>query len=177
MRFELLLLDAVDSSLGRVDHESLPQLSLMEMVVKEIANKDDICGDADEPKEIKEWKGVEIEDGEVVAIMWGECDLKGSVCLEWLPSSVKEFAVTWNRLTGTVNLASLPTSLKGLELGGNAFTAGSAMPRHAVRTTCTMKPLCTYRKWRGLRCSERSTGLSRAAWSRGSGGEGQLFPC
>ena len=129
MRFELLLLDAVDSSLGRVDHESLPQLSLMEMVVKEIANKDDICGDADEPKEIEEWKGVEIEDGEVVAIMWGECDLKGSVCLEWLPSSVREFVVTWNRLTGTVNLASLPTSLKGLELGGNAFTGSICLER------------------------------------------------
>ena len=39
---------------------------------------------------------------------------------------------------------------------------GSAMPRHVVRTTYTMKPLYTYRKWRGLRCFERLTGLSHA---------------
>ena len=40
-----------------------------------ITNKEEICGDADEPKDIEEWKGVSIEDGEVVAIMWGELDL------------------------------------------------------------------------------------------------------
>ena len=33
MRFELLFCDTVDSSLGRVDRESLPQQALLEMVV------------------------------------------------------------------------------------------------------------------------------------------------
>ncbi|KNH07684.1 hypothetical protein XU18_1685 [Perkinsela sp. CCAP 1560/4] len=99
MRFELLLLDAVDSSLGRVDHESLPQQTLMEMVIEEITNKEKICGDVDEPKDIEEWKGVEIADGEVFGIDWSHYGLRGSVHLEWLPSSVRDLVVTWNQLT------------------------------------------------------------------------------
>ena len=31
--------------------------------------------------------------------MWGELDLKGSLQLEWLPSSVKMFGVRGNNLT------------------------------------------------------------------------------
>ena len=47
MRFELVCLDALDSSLGRVDHESLSQQALMEMVIEGITNKREICGDAE----------------------------------------------------------------------------------------------------------------------------------
>ena len=77
MRFQFLFLDAVDPSLSRVDYESLPQQALMEIVIDGITNKQKICGDANEPKDIEEWNGVEIEDGEVVEIDWEEFDLKG----------------------------------------------------------------------------------------------------
>ncbi|KNH04860.1 hypothetical protein XU18_3985 [Perkinsela sp. CCAP 1560/4] len=70
MTFELVFLDTVDPSLGRVDLESLPQQALMEMVIEGIANKEKICGDVDEPKDIEEWKGVTVEDGQVVEINW-----------------------------------------------------------------------------------------------------------
>ena len=43
MIFELLLVDVVDPSLGRVDHESLSQQTLMEMVIEGITNKEAIC--------------------------------------------------------------------------------------------------------------------------------------
>ncbi|KNH05573.1 hypothetical protein XU18_3544, partial [Perkinsela sp. CCAP 1560/4] len=99
MRFELLFFDAADSSLGRVDHESLSQQALMEMVIGEITNKEVICGDVDEPKDIEEWKGVTIEDGEVVAIGWRRFMIRGSLHLERLPSSVREFDATSNLLT------------------------------------------------------------------------------
>ncbi|KNH07801.1 hypothetical protein XU18_1571 [Perkinsela sp. CCAP 1560/4] len=99
MRFELLFFETVDSSIGRVDHESLSQQTLMEMVIEEITNKEKICGDVDEPKDIEEWKGVEIEDGEVFGIDWSHYGLRGSVHLEWLPSSVRDLVVTWNQLT------------------------------------------------------------------------------
>ena len=49
----------------------------MEIVIDGITNKQKICGDANEPKDIEEWNGVEIEDGEVVEIDWEEFDLKG----------------------------------------------------------------------------------------------------
>ena len=120
MRFELLLLDAVDSSLGRVDRESLPQQTLMEMVIEEITNKEKICGDVDEPKDIEEWKGMIVEDGEVIGIDWSDYGLRGSVHLEWLPSAVRKFVVRWNYLTGTLDWA-VPTSMKWLDLGHNLF--------------------------------------------------------
>ena len=72
MTLALFLFDAMDPSLGRVDKESLPQQSLMEMVIDGISNKEVICRDANEPKDIKQWKGVKIEDGEVVYIEWNQ---------------------------------------------------------------------------------------------------------
>ena len=40
---------------------SLPQQALMEMLIYGITNKEEICGDADEPNDIEEWKCVEIK--------------------------------------------------------------------------------------------------------------------
>ena len=62
MKFEFLFLDAVDPSLGRVDRESLSQQALMEMVIEGIANKEEICGDPEDPKDTEEWEGVTVED-------------------------------------------------------------------------------------------------------------------
>ncbi|KNH05182.1 leucine-rich repeat protein [Perkinsela sp. CCAP 1560/4] len=122
MVFELLFLVAVDPSLGRVDYGSLSQQTLMEMVIEGITNKEEICGDVDDPTDIDEWKGVTIEDGEVVEIVWSLFYLTGSLCLEWLPSFVRKFVVAFNQLAGTLDLTSLPMSMKKLDLGGNAFT-------------------------------------------------------
>ncbi|KNH03672.1 leucine-rich repeat protein [Perkinsela sp. CCAP 1560/4] len=123
MTFELVFLDAVDPSLGRVDLESLPQQALMEMVIEGITNKEKICGDADEPKDIEEWKGVSIEDGQVVEIEWKICKLEGSFHFEWLPISVRKFSVGWNhKITGTLNCASLPTFMKMLDIQCNYIT-------------------------------------------------------
>ena len=72
----------------------------MEMVIEGVKNKEKICVDVDEPKDIEEWKGVEIEDGEVAEIHWDRYRLKGSLYLEWLPSSVRKFSVVCNNLTG-----------------------------------------------------------------------------
>ncbi|KNH06899.1 leucine-rich repeat protein [Perkinsela sp. CCAP 1560/4] len=129
MRFELLLLGTVDSSLGRVDRESLPQQTLMEMVIDGITNKEEICGDLDEPKDIEEWNGVLMEDGEVVEINWDERELTGSLHLGWLPSSVRKFNGSMSRLTGTVDLANLPIAMTQLELGLNAFTGSIDIER------------------------------------------------
>ena len=102
MSFELVCLDAVDPSLGRVDLESLPQQALMEMLIEGIANKEKICGDVDEPKDIEEWTGVSIEDGQVA---------------------------NTNHLTRTVGLAALPTAMKELLLEINAFTGSIGLER------------------------------------------------
>ncbi|KNH05252.1 amino acid adenylation enzyme/thioester reductase family protein [Perkinsela sp. CCAP 1560/4] len=93
MRFELVFLDAVDPSLSRSDHESLPQQALMEMVIEGKTNNEEICGDVNEPKDIEEWQDMTIEDGEVVEIDWEQLYLEGSLHLAWLPRSVGKFTV------------------------------------------------------------------------------------
>ena len=101
----------------------------MEMVIYGIKNKEKICGDVDEPQGIEEWKGVSIEDGEVVEIHWDRFRLKGSLHVEWLPSSLRTFVANTNHLTGTVDLVSLPTAMKELLLGINAFTGSIGLER------------------------------------------------
>ena len=106
MKLELLFFEAVDPSLGRLDYASLPQQALIEMVIYGIKNTKKICGELDEPKDIEEQEGVTIKDGQVVEIDW-HFNLKGSLQLEWLPSSVGGFVVGWNfDITGTLNSAS-----------------------------------------------------------------------
>ncbi|KNH07554.1 hypothetical protein XU18_1775 [Perkinsela sp. CCAP 1560/4] len=74
MRVELLLLDTVDPSLGRLDYAPLSQQALMEMFIEEVTNKQLI---------FEEWEGVTIEDGEVAEIDWYKFDIGGSLQLEW----------------------------------------------------------------------------------------------
>ena len=57
MRFQLLFLNTVDPSLGRLDYTSLSQQALMDIVIEAITTNDAICGHVDEPKDIEEWKG------------------------------------------------------------------------------------------------------------------------
>ncbi|KNH04690.1 hypothetical protein XU18_4128 [Perkinsela sp. CCAP 1560/4] len=158
MRFELIFLESVDPSLGRVDRESLPQQAFMEMVIDGIMNKQKICGDANEPKDSEEWIGVTVEDEEVVSIRWRQFKLEGSLHLEWLPSSVMEFDATDNNLTGSLDWASLPTSLKKLNLAGNQFSANPTKGHlSVVGWTSTpvlgeaknlFKPLVVFLSWR-----------------------------
>ena len=158
MRFELLFLNTVDPSLGRVDHDSFSHQTLMEMVIEGITNREKVCGDFAEPKDIEEWKGVEIEDGKVAEIDWDHFDMEGSLHLEWLPSSVRKFTMFQSRLTGTLDLASLPISMKELDLGFNAFTANPTKGHlSVVGWTSTpvlgeaknlFKPLVVFLSWR-----------------------------
>ncbi|KNH07217.1 hypothetical protein XU18_2080, partial [Perkinsela sp. CCAP 1560/4] len=132
MRFELFFFDTVDSSLGRVDHGSFSHQTLMEMVIEGITNTDEICGEGDEPIDIHEWRAVMIEDGKVVEINWGHIPhsiFTGSLCLEWLPSSVRKFVVNSHKLTGTLNWTSLPTAMERLDLALNAFTGSICLER------------------------------------------------
>ncbi|KNH08109.1 hypothetical protein XU18_1325 [Perkinsela sp. CCAP 1560/4] len=99
MTLELVLLNTADPSLGRLDDASLSQQALMEVVIEGIANKEEICGDADEPIDIEEWKGVTVEDGEVVEIDWEQLYLEGSFHSEWLPISVRNFTVFFNQFS------------------------------------------------------------------------------
>ena len=52
-----LTLHSIDSAMGRVDKDSFPVLSLMELLIEGILNKHKISGDSHELKPIHAWKG------------------------------------------------------------------------------------------------------------------------
>ena len=129
MCLALLFFDTVGPSLGRVDYVSLPQQALTEMVIEGMTSKENICGDHDGPKDIEEWKGVEIEDGEVAEIKWYPSYLEGLLNWNCLPSSVKKFVLTGVPLI----LASLPTPMEKLILAYNSFTGSIDLENFSER--------------------------------------------
>ncbi|KNH06215.1 hypothetical protein XU18_2720 [Perkinsela sp. CCAP 1560/4] len=54
----------------------------MELVVEGITNKERICGDPSEPKDVEKWRGVLIADGKVDSLYPEEFDLEESLQLE-----------------------------------------------------------------------------------------------
>eukprot|EP00009_Paramoeba_aestuarina_P011501 CAMPEP_0201542784 /NCGR_PEP_ID=MMETSP0161_2-20130828/72222_1 /ASSEMBLY_ACC=CAM_ASM_000251 /TAXON_ID=180227 /ORGANISM="Neoparamoeba aestuarina, Strain SoJaBio B1-5/56/2" /LENGTH=102 /DNA_ID=CAMNT_0047950463 /DNA_START=716 /DNA_END=1024 /DNA_ORIENTATION=+ len=83
--------------------------------------------------DLSEWNGVRLNDAdEVTCIRWIFLRLKGSLALQWLPSTVTQCALTnidysSECMTGTLDLTSLPESLIYLKLTGNHFEGEIAL--------------------------------------------------
>mmetsp|Transcript_20885 Transcript_20885/g.32577 ORF Transcript_20885/g.32577 Transcript_20885/m.32577 type:complete len:220 (-) Transcript_20885:27-686(-) len=123
-----------DISLGKVDKSSFSQQTLMELVIEKITdNKEKICGDAENPKDLLFWCmpiwGLKLEHEEVTRISLYKGGFKGSLQLEWLPSSVQYCSFSFNDLSGTVNLVELPESLEELLLNANNFEGPVCLTR------------------------------------------------
>ncbi|KNH04475.1 leucine-rich repeat protein [Perkinsela sp. CCAP 1560/4] len=117
----LVFLQSADSSLGRLDYASLSQEALMEMLIEGIENKEKICGDASEMREVNEWNGVELEMEKFHTIHWDNYGLEGSLHWEWTPSTLTVFSVCKNKLVSTIDLSILPASVRHLSLNYNRF--------------------------------------------------------
>ena len=139
-----------DPNLGRVEKQSLPQQSLMEMLIADVADKEPFMNEDGSFREISLWPGVSLNnDGEVTEVDWEYsmgnlktqaghlhwqwipetaenffapyCELYGSVDLNELPTKLVEFSVFHNNLSGSVRLDCLPQSLELLDLSENKF--------------------------------------------------------
>eukprot|EP00009_Paramoeba_aestuarina_P010878 CAMPEP_0201526078 /NCGR_PEP_ID=MMETSP0161_2-20130828/30559_1 /ASSEMBLY_ACC=CAM_ASM_000251 /TAXON_ID=180227 /ORGANISM="Neoparamoeba aestuarina, Strain SoJaBio B1-5/56/2" /LENGTH=181 /DNA_ID=CAMNT_0047926299 /DNA_START=76 /DNA_END=617 /DNA_ORIENTATION=- len=92
-----------------------------------MTNNDFICGPADNPRNLSQWKGVYLDDTHnVIQIHWSHVKLGGSIALQWLPSTVKmvvmekkEYTSDW--MVGTLDLTALPHTLDYLRLPGHFF--------------------------------------------------------
>ena len=112
----------VDPSLGKVDKASLPQQTLMELVLVTITDKEEICGPTENVCDIFQWEGVRLnENGNVIEVNWFMRGLQGTVEVGWLPPTVERFNCSSNDLTGTLNLTSLPPPLRDFFLGWSKF--------------------------------------------------------
>ena len=125
----MFLLAVESSHLGRLDYASLSTQALMEIFIEGIENREIICGNAEEPADVDQWKGFEyVEEqtadaGEkLINIDWYYLDLVGTIDLRWLPPNIYSIIIDDSQLSGSRNLAALPPSIQRLEFTTNAFS-------------------------------------------------------
>mmetsp|Transcript_22253 Transcript_22253/g.34560 ORF Transcript_22253/g.34560 Transcript_22253/m.34560 type:complete len:228 (-) Transcript_22253:2-685(-) len=129
-------------SLGKVDKASLPQQTLMELLIAQFENMDIIGITKENPKDISEWHGITLNDsGEVTEINWTWGDFGGSIDLQWMPSTLRTADISSDvfsdfRLEGTIDLIRLPPVLKSLKLSENRFTG-------EISLICLPEPMTT----------------------------------
>uniref|UniRef100_A0A7S4KTR8 Leucine-rich repeat protein n=1 Tax=Paramoeba aestuarina TaxID=180227 RepID=A0A7S4KTR8_9EUKA len=113
----------LNSSLGRIEREYLPQETLMELLLDKIENKARICGVEEIHPPLAQWTGVKLyTDGRVHEISWGVKGLIGEIDLQLVPESVTAIMLWENTLHGSLNLSCLPDGMKELYCSQNAFT-------------------------------------------------------
>mmetsp|Transcript_24555 Transcript_24555/g.38293 ORF Transcript_24555/g.38293 Transcript_24555/m.38293 type:complete len:277 (-) Transcript_24555:109-939(-) len=100
------------SALGRLNYESMSQQALMEMLIDGITNREEICGSKDAPEDISYWRRLVTDsDNNVKWIIFSFRKLSGSVNLQWLPSTVEKVYLNENTLYGSLDLTCLPNGL------------------------------------------------------------------
>uniref|UniRef100_A0A7S4KSH7 Leucine-rich repeat protein n=1 Tax=Paramoeba aestuarina TaxID=180227 RepID=A0A7S4KSH7_9EUKA len=115
-----LLANGADPSVMRVDKSSVPQLSLMDLLIDGLDPKRRIRPETS--SSLDNWSRIKLTPaGDVTDIEFSNKDLTGSLQLEWMPSTVQSVDVSYNAISGTLNLESLPVSLCRIDLGNNAF--------------------------------------------------------
>mmetsp|Transcript_8951 Transcript_8951/g.13567 ORF Transcript_8951/g.13567 Transcript_8951/m.13567 type:complete len:213 (-) Transcript_8951:54-692(-) len=118
-----MILFSVDPTLGRVEIHSLPQQTIMELLISGFENKAILYGNQDEPPEIEYWNSIVFDDAkEVIEIYWCKYDLWGLLNLKWLPTTLKVFSIYTNKLSGSIDLTCLPDGIQVVDLRDNAFS-------------------------------------------------------
>ena len=127
----MILLTAIDPSIGKVDQSTLSQQTTMELLVENIMNVTKVTGDFEAPNTIDKWKGITLDaSGNVKCINWEhQYNLNGPLPLQWLPHTLRGIDVTANWLCGSLDLDVLPALLIEVFLGQNNFE-GTVSLRH-----------------------------------------------
>mmetsp|Transcript_4508 Transcript_4508/g.6797 ORF Transcript_4508/g.6797 Transcript_4508/m.6797 type:complete len:225 (-) Transcript_4508:279-953(-) len=111
---------SADSSLGKVDKNSLSQETLMELFMSTFHKTVEIRGEPDDVHELRDWKGLRFNDiGDVQSIFWSSIYLGGSVSFEWLPPTVEVLQINSGGLHRSIDLAALPDKIGKLALDNN----------------------------------------------------------
>mmetsp|Transcript_20869 Transcript_20869/g.32553 ORF Transcript_20869/g.32553 Transcript_20869/m.32553 type:complete len:290 (-) Transcript_20869:73-942(-) len=120
-----------DLSLGRVDKSSLPQETLMELLLSTINSegREIISGSEENPKPLSDWHGIRMSPtDEVTEIVWTSLALEGSLEFQWIPDTVITFHVYGDRFYGTVDWPALQESnVQRLNIGDNRLVGTFAV--------------------------------------------------
>ena len=143
------IITAADTQgMGRVNFDSMPDQTLMEILVADIENNT-AFHDGDGFLDIQSWEGLSFgDDGNLKKIDFA-ADVgmglfaddsdeedednfiigpKGSIDLKWIPRSVKRFDIFWLKLSGTVETSELPENLEFFDIASNDFTGTFSIP-------------------------------------------------
>mmetsp|Transcript_40166 Transcript_40166/g.63539 ORF Transcript_40166/g.63539 Transcript_40166/m.63539 type:complete len:231 (+) Transcript_40166:1-693(+) len=131
---EILLFFSEDSNLARVDVTTLPQQTLMEMVVDGFENKGRLFDDDGCYLDVDKWTGVTVNaNAEVHDVDWRDYQDRhfpegGTLELRWLPGTVVGFALTGSEMHGTVEIGRLPEVMERLYLQRNWLSGTIDLP-------------------------------------------------
>ena len=106
-----------DVKLWKPDYGNMNDQHRMEVMIRDVNNKNDFLDEDGEYKDVCKWFGVECDsENNVVKIIWdkfgeygcGIINLKGgSIDLEYIPPNVTDFIVSHQSLNGTINVSFL----------------------------------------------------------------------
>mmetsp|Transcript_25699 Transcript_25699/g.40060 ORF Transcript_25699/g.40060 Transcript_25699/m.40060 type:complete len:218 (-) Transcript_25699:7-660(-) len=116
---------AVDQPPGKFDVNSLSQQTLMELLIQDVYDKEPLCIDDEDPKDIRRWHGVTLNvKEEVVRIVWRGFDisLSGTLDFRKLPPTVENVQVQRTDLEGTLDCSMLPQSIVIFGIQSNRFS-------------------------------------------------------
>ncbi|KNH04332.1 leucine-rich repeat protein [Perkinsela sp. CCAP 1560/4] len=124
------------TDVARVEFAMLPQQSLMELVVQGFVSKDRLCNKNDDGySDIETWDGVQFNYAEEVNIVEWRDYLHthfpdgGTLEIQWLPSTVRYFALTGSTIEGTIEVSLLPRGMERLYLQRNRITGTLVLPK------------------------------------------------
>ena len=150
-----------DSSLGRLDYDSLSDQARMEILIDGLTaeSKKYYKDDNGNYIDVCDWRGVSCDtEGHIVKISRLDLYISGSVDLAFipphvicfgmdflqstgtletskLPRKIQEFDISQNKFHGTVEMAGLPDCLEELNISSNAFTGSVALDKLPAQIT------------------------------------------
>ncbi|KNH02448.1 leucine-rich repeat protein [Perkinsela sp. CCAP 1560/4] len=145
-------------SLARPDKDSMPQQTLMEILVGDFDDKQCFRDEKGDFYAACSWDGVKCtSDDEVYYIDWdldpgldllgrdGPVHQGGLIDLHWIPSNVTKFSIPLLDLSGSIDTCSLPEKLVSLVINDNIFKGKfniAELPRKLRKANVARNWLC-----------------------------------
>ena len=119
-------LSAADPHLSRLDLDSLPLQTQMELLVESLEGKTKFQDSEGGYFDVSSWIGVNFYENAIVKIGWRDSfwggHVHGSLDLRWLPPTVRDVSITGTKMQGTVDMQNLPKNIEHLYLQRNALS-------------------------------------------------------
>ena len=132
------VLQSADTGLGRVDHESFSDQTLMELLLESFPDsaKEQYLDDGGMYLDVCSWPNVKCDANARVTEVSSLPPRNGSVELSYIPRKVKTFVMHHGRNLGTLDTSALPGCLESLYVNGNALRGTvdfTALPGRLVK--------------------------------------------